>query len=148
MSVKFRIVENPQEEYLDKYEEFVDLYNENKWTIWEIQKHLGWSVKVYNRARAYAVSRGDLIDRRTPMEIEVANTRRCKKKKHAPKYYSMNSYNSKFTVMKRINGEYCYFGTYFSERTCQELVKVLKDNDWSYDVFLEVRDKLVKEYGE
>jgi hypothetical protein len=147
-NVNFRIVENHSEEYLDRYEEFIDLYNNSKLSVSDIRKHLGWSAKVYNRARGYAVSRGDLIDRRSPIEIKVANSKRGKKHKRCPKYYSRNSYNSKFMVIKRMGDEYRYFGTYWSERTCQELVKILKDNDWSYDVFLKVKDKLIEEYGE
>ena len=63
----FNIVEGENSSFWDKYEEFIQQWNEGKLLVKEIRENLGISISKYNQYRDKAISEGRLdIDLRSP----------------------------------------------------------------------------------
>lgn len=60
----FHILENAEESYASKYEEFIELYNNPEITTKEIEKKLGWNNKQYRKALRKAVNEGRVTPRK------------------------------------------------------------------------------------
>lgn len=64
------------------------------------------------------------LDQLTPDERERIN-------KPVPKHYGYNKQNNSWRVYKQINGKYTSFGEYPTEAKAQEVVELLKKNNWN-----------------
>ena len=58
----FNIVEDTKPRYLDRYDEFIELYLDPDIRKPELLKRLDWSNNTYKQARRHAVENGDLPD--------------------------------------------------------------------------------------
>ena len=145
MMLNFKVIENSPPTYMEKYEEFVRLYNDERITVEDIRKRLGWTMKVYSDAREQALSEGLIVDRRT--ENMKKNKGRPRKAKFVPKYYTYKKRVGKFQVSKRYyhNGEYYnvnYYGFYRNERDAQKIVEELKKVNWDKSKLGEIQKRL------
>lgn len=69
MTINFRIVEGENNSFWDKYEEFVKLWNDEKYTVKEIRKILGISLSKYYQYRDKGFSENRLDpDLRSPQQ--------------------------------------------------------------------------------
>lgn len=140
-NINYRIVENPPPHYVEKYDEFVDLYNNPNISIVDIRSQLGWTVKTYTLARLKALEEGKIVERRSR-----GNQGRPRREKHIPKnyYYRANSDNYVITKRKTIDGEVrtLYFGTYKKEEDCVRIIKELKKVDWDKNELDNIKKKL------
>lgn len=67
MALNFRIVEGENSSFWDKYEEFIQQWNDGKLTIKEIQENLGIPVSKYRQYRERGLNENRLdIDLRSP----------------------------------------------------------------------------------
>lgn len=129
--VNFKIVENPMPVYLEKYEEFIELYNDKSITIREILKILGWSSKSFEMAKKNALAEGRIKLRRP-----CTSWSKVKKIKKPPKYYSYDKNAKKYAVKKSVYNRdtgrvgYVYYGLYSSEDVAKLIVEELKKVDW------------------
>lgn len=145
--LNFRIVENAPPSYMERYEEFIELYNDHSITVQEVSKILGWSVNVFEKAKHHALMEGR-IELRKPY-----NRHNSKKVKKPPKYYSYSKYGKKFCVKKYIYDEerkesaLIYYGSYISERVAERVVSELKKVDWDKNELDGICRKIKKEYG-
>ena len=62
MSINFRIVEDKNNNFWDKYEEFIKLWNDEQYTVKEIREILGISTKKYYQYRDRGFSE-NLLDK-------------------------------------------------------------------------------------
>ena len=106
-------MENTQPSYADKYEEFIDLYNNSKLTTIDIYKKLGWNNAIFKKARDQALKEG-----------------RIKPRKGKPKHYTYNKKGKHWTVYKNINRIQMQFSV-GSEKEAKELVAYLDEHGWS-----------------
>ena len=115
----FKIVEKSKPNYMDKLDEFIELYN-NRLEIntKEICKRLGWTYNVYNSARTYGIEEGLIIPRY--------------ESKKAKNYFYSNT-RGKYIAQKMI-GEKCKKFTCKSEAEAIELVEYLnKTDNWTLE---------------
>jgi hypothetical protein len=143
--VSFRVIENSSPAYMEKYEEFIKLYNNPEITVEEIRKQLGWRTKIYNDARKKALEENRIIDRRSPNSIKNCKGRPVKPK-HQPKHYYYDRWHDTFVIVKRyyINKKdvVVYYGRYKREDTAKEVVEELKKVDWDKTKLQEIKKKL------
>lgn len=143
--VNFRIVENSKPAYLEKYDEFIELYNNPEITVDDIRKKLGWRTKIYNDARTQALADGLITDRRTINSIKNCKGRPTKEK-HQPKYYYYDRLHNKYVIVKRyyVNKEHIviYYGRYDKEETAQMIVEELKKVDWDKKQLNDIKKRL------
>lgn len=67
MSVNFHIVEEDAGDFWDKYEEFIQLWNDGKITVKEIRENLGIPISKYKQYREKGMDENRLdIDIRSP----------------------------------------------------------------------------------
>ena len=142
MGVKnFRIVENPLPHYYEKYDDFVELYNNPNITIVDIRNKLGWTVKTYTLAREKALSEGLIKERRVR-----SKKGRPRKKKKVPKNYYYRKNTGNYVVTKRItiNKEVktIYYGTYKNEEECVKIINELKKVNWDKKELPNIKKKL------
>ena len=65
--VNFNVVEGEKEDFWDKYEEFIQQWNNGKLTVKEIRENLGIPVSKYRQYREKALNENRLdIDLRSP----------------------------------------------------------------------------------
>lgn len=146
--VNFRVVENPEPSYVEKYSLFVDLYNNMDISVVDIRKKLGWSTKVYTMARNKALAEGKIVDRKTSMAI-LNSSGRKKAEPVLPKNYSFDKGSGKYLVKKRIydEGKGCmvsgYFGLYDNEEEAQLMVEELKKVGWNKDRLDEIKKRVL-----
>lgn len=145
--MKFRVIENSPPSHLDKYEEFIKLYNDGQIKVEAIRRELGWSVNVYERARRQALSEGRIANRHSGGNIKK------KPEKSPPKYYSYNRNAQKFVVKKWVRDdatgvrrEY-YYGAYKDEGAVQRVVEELKKVGWDINRLEDIKSKLRSELG-
>ena len=143
--VKYRIIENPNPAYYEKYDEFIELYNDRSITVDDIRRKLGWRTKVYNDARRQALREGKIIDRRSPKSIKNCKGRPVKPK-YQPKYYYFARDVNKFIVKKNYYIDkkevVVYFGRYDNEKVAQKVVEELKKVDWDKNELPNIKKKL------
>lgn len=123
MSVNFNIIENPDPPYMEKYEEFIELYNNSEVTISKICEKLKWNVKVYYNAKKRALSEGRIID-------------------NPPKYYYFR--NGRYVVSKLLNGKRVYFGAFKYEDDAKIIVEELGKNEWDKESIHQLKKELMK----
>lgn len=146
--VNFRIIENAPPKYMERYDEFVELYNDHSITIQEIGQILGWSTNVFEQAKEQA-----LADGRISLRKPSGNRRKWKKIRQPPKHYSYSKNSKKFAVKKHIYDEerkesvLIYYGLYISERVAERVVSELKKVDWDKSELDNIHRKIKKEYG-
>lgn len=80
----FVIVENPKPNYADRFDEFVELYNDPTLLRREVREKLGWNRSTYCKARKEAMSLGLIQD--SPVK---------------PRYYFFNTTVGKWMVNRR-----------------------------------------------
>lgn len=69
MGLNFRIVEGENNDFWDKYEEFIKLWNDKKYTVKEIRKILGISLSKYYQYKDKGFSENRLDpDLRSPQQ--------------------------------------------------------------------------------
>lgn len=69
MGLNFRIVEGENNDFWDKYEEFIKLWNDKKYTVKEIRKILGISLSKYYQYKDKGFSENRLdLDLRSPQQ--------------------------------------------------------------------------------
>lgn len=139
----FRVVENPTPRYVEKYDEFIRLYNESDLTVSEIKLELDWTASVYNQAKEKALSENRLNVRNPNYKKRIYNSSKPKK----PKYYSKNTYG-KYVVVKRFykgdnQTENLYYGTYKYEWQARRIVEELKKVNWDVNCLEDIRKKVV-----
>lgn len=145
--VTFKIVENAPPTYMEKYDKFVELYNDNSITVQDISKELGWSCNVFKQAKENALKEGK-IKLRSPR-----SGRRRKKKREPPKHYSYSKKGRKFSVKKNVINEesgksvLVYYGSYISEKVAERVVCELKKVDWDKNELDKIHRKIKKEFG-
>lgn len=67
MRPNFNVVEGTNSDFWNQYEEFIQLWNEGKLKVREIQEHLGLPVSKYRQYRERALNENRLdIDLRSP----------------------------------------------------------------------------------
>ena len=143
--LRFRVIENSPPTYAEKYEEFIQLYNDPDIIVEDIRKKLGWTIKVYGDARKQALREGRIKDRRT---INMQKSKgRQRKPKFQPKYYSYDRGQRKYQVSKRYyhDGEYYdvhYYGSYANEKDAQKIVAELKKVNWDITKLKEIQERL------
>lgn len=146
--VSFRIIENAPPKYMERYDEFVELYNDHSITIQEIGQILGWSTNVFEQAKEQA-----LADGRISLRKPSGNRRKWKKIRQPPKHYSYSKNSNKFAVKKHIYDEerkesvLIYYGLYISEMVAERVVSELKKVDWDKGELDNIHRKIKKEYG-
>ena len=65
--MKFNLIEGDPEDYWEKYEQFIKLYNDNQIKVTEIKKRLNLTNGEYRRYRRHAIKENRLdIDTRNP----------------------------------------------------------------------------------
>ena len=150
--MEFRIVENPEPEYVRNYDLFVDLYNNMDISVENIRRELGWSVKVYKRAREKALEEGKIVDRREYRFI-INKLKPTMSDQNSPKNYSYYKNANKFVVKKSVfdekkgsmvNG---YYGLYEREDVVQRIVEELEKVDWDKSKLDEIKEKVRLEIG-
>lgn len=125
--MKFNLIEGDPEDYWEKYEQFIKLYNNNEIKVTEIKKQLNLTNGEYRRYRRHAIKENRLdIDTRNPNYQSLVG--RPKKQKPPVKNYSRSG--GRFYVSKNINGERISFGGYSSERIAKQIVSKLKECNW------------------
>lgn len=143
--VTFKIVENSSPTYMEKYEEFVELYNNPEITVEDIRKKLGWRTKIYNDARTRALKEKRIKDRRSPNSIKNCKGRPVKPK-HQPKYYYYDRVYGKFVIVKRyyVNEKdiMVYYGRYDREDIAIKIVAELKKVDWDKKKLPQIKKEL------
>lgn len=131
--VSFKVIENGRPAYMEKYEEFIELYNNPEITVEDIRKQLGWRTKIYNDARKQALKENRIIDRRSPNSIKNCKGRPVKEK-HQPKHYYYDRLHDKFVIVKRYyidkKDVVVYYGRYDREDIAIKIVNELKKVDW------------------
>ena len=141
---RFRIVENAQPEYLEKYEEFVELYNDKNITVKDIRKELGFNMAQYNLARQKALSEGLIKNRLTSNDKRLG--RRKVKKKRNYKHYSHSRSSGKYNVVKRLyeNGKSVtvYCGTYDTEEQAMMVVEKMSNVGWDKKYLNKIREEV------
>ena len=143
--MEFNIIENATEHYVEDYDLFVELYNDNSVRVKDIRRLLGWNIKDYTKARKHALSVGDIEDRR--IHLKILNSGRPPLPKRNPCYYNYNHSTGKYRVVKRMNGHLEFFGHYRNEKTAKAVVDFLKRNNWDRSKFEEVKDSIINEFG-
>lgn len=138
--MEFNIVENPEPNFLGKYEEFIELYKNKDYSVREIRKILNYNQTDYNHAKVKAVNEGRITLRKKPNKYS-------KEKKKRGKFYSFNKTSSKFVITKKLGDKYVYFGSYKSEKTTQEIIKRLKTVNWDKSKLDEIKKVCIKKYG-
>lgn len=83
----FRIIENQPSKWEEKYEEFIDLYENSTLSVMDIRNRLGLSSKQFAKARDKAKREG---------KITLRNERRAKQ-------YYFNKQNKKWYIYKQNN---------------------------------------------
>ena len=142
--VKFKIVENAPEKYLEHYEDFIFLYNNTSMKVKDICKKFDWNSKDYLKARNHALSKGEIISRKS----FLVNKKKVKKSNRwSPDYYSRDRNTGKFRVIKKLNNECLYFGTYSDEDAAREVVKRLKQCDWNVEKYPQIKEDVIAKYG-
>lgn len=143
--VEYRIIENPDPAYYERYEEFIELYNNKNITVEDIRKKLGWRVKVYNDARRKALKEGRIVDRRSKKSIENCKGRPVKPKRN-PKYYYYDRLSRKFIIKKHFypNNEeiIIYFGKYENKESAEKVVSELKKVGWDKNELVNIKRRL------
>lgn len=142
--VRFKIVENSPPAYAEKYEEFIELYNNPDIIVEDIRLKLGWRTKIYNDARRQALKEGRIKDRRTRKMLK--NRGRPRKPKYKPKYYTYDRRTRKYRVSKRyyVDGKYhiTHYGGYRKETDAQKIVEELKKVGWDKSKLNEIKQRL------
>lgn len=118
MSVNFRIIDG---DYYSKYDNFVKLYNDLNYSVFEIKKIIGNNA--YERCRKEALENGDIQPRLHSQS----------KKNNNYKYYHYDKDMNKYRVRKVKNGKYMSFGFYDTEEEAKQVVEKLKKVDWDKD---------------
>ena len=140
--MKFEVKEDTAPRYSDKYEEFIELYNDKSVSVLEIRRMLDWSGNIFNQARDKAVS-----ENRIRLRSNGGHKNKVKPLKSVPKYYSQHIITGKYSVRKMINGRTVYFGSYDSEDTVKEVVKRLKQVDWDINEYPTIKRECIDKYG-
>ena len=139
--VNFKIVENSLPVYLEKYDEFIELYNDPEIPVEEIRRRLGWRTKIYGDARRKALSENKIQERRRSVGVG-----RPVKKKHEPRYYYYDKTTGKFIIVKRCyDGEkdvVIYYGRYDREDTVKKIVEELKKVNWDKSRLEDIKKNL------
>lgn len=143
--VSFRLIENGCPAYVEKYEEFIELYNNPEIRVEDIRKQLGWGTKVYNDARKQALKENRIMDRRSPNSIKNCKGRPVKPK-HKPKHYYYDWWSDKFVIVKRYYVDkkdvVVYYGRYDKEDTAKQIVEELKKVDWDKNKLPQIKKEL------
>jgi len=142
----FRIVENPPPKYLEKYDTFIDLYNNSPLNVKEIREKLDWSISVYNQAKEKGLKEGKIIERRTPLTIKNVKGR-PKNTKNPPKYYSKTT-DGKYVVVKRFYkgktvDKNVYCGIYDTENQAKQIVDEMKNVNWDKSYLNEIKKRVI-----
>ena len=145
MGIRFRIIENAPPKYMEKYDEFIDLYNNSSLTIEDIRKRLDWTCSVYNQARKKALSENKL-------NVRNPNYKGGRSKnniKNNPKYYHRTK-KGKYVVHKNFyNGrdivKSVYGGIYKYEWQAQKVVEEFKKVGWDESQLNNIKEKVVKD---
>ncbi len=144
--VTFRIVENAPPRYLEKYDEFVELYNDESYTVKEVMDKLDWSHRIFEQAKKQALDEG-LIKLRKPYDRGVRRMRKIYK------YYSFDKCSGKFAVKKSIFNEntgvseVVYYGLYANEEVVKRVVDELKKVDWDKGRLEDIKCRVKEEFG-
>ena len=110
MGLNFKIVDG--DDYYDKYDEFIEYYNNEEYGITRIREELGLSSNKYRDYRRKGLRENKIISRSN------SNV----------KYYTR--FKDKYTVWKSLNGHNCYFGIYDTEEEAQDRVRELENKGW------------------
>ena len=142
--MNFRVVENSPPSYLDRYDEFVEMYKNTDIKVEKIKAELGWSTNVYEKARKQAIREGLITNRHPGHYLK-------KKEGVSPKYYSFSRNANKFIIKKwlrkgGVRKEY-YYGIYGNEDAVKMVVAELKKVDWDISKLDEIQDKVKRELG-
>lgn len=142
---QFKVIENSPPSYLEKYDEFVELYNNKDIKVDKIKAMLGWSANVFDKARKRAVAEGKIINRHPGSHFKKSGG------KKSPKYYSFNRNANKYMVKKWLDKggvrKECYFGLYCSEVAVRRVVEELKKVDWDESELENIQVKVMRELG-
>lgn len=141
--MNFRIIENAPPKYTERYEEFIELYNESNLTMDEIRKKLDWTYSAYRQARKKAVEEKRLKER------NPSHKPKNKKIKDKPKYYHRTP-KGKYIVHKHFYKEReiirsVYGGIYKYEWQAQKVVEEFKKVDWDESKLQEIKEKVVND---
>lgn len=145
--MNFRIVENPTPEYVEKYDEFVELYNDLNVKVSDVHKILGWSTNTFEQAKARALEEGRIELRKPYMR------NKWKKGQYLPKNYSYDRHSGKYIVKKTIFNkdtgvsDIVYFGIYSKEEVAKRIVEELRGVDWDKNELDNIRDRVKLEFG-
>lgn len=146
MTANFRVVENAPPAYTEKYEEFIELYNNHDVTVEDIRKELGFNIKQYNLARKRALSEGVIQDRRVASKNKRLGRPKTKKKREV-KHYS-HTRHGKFNVVKRfykkgkVTDVYC--GTYDSEEQAMMVAEKMREVGWDKKYLNQIREEVLQ----
>lgn len=135
MTLNFRVVEGEPEDYWDKYEEFIRLYNDNRIPVRRIKEKLGLRETKYNQYRNRAIEENKL-------ELRY-NVYVSKKGGYTPAKYYHETNCGTFHVQKWMGNRSVSFGTYRSERIAKEIVKKLKEVNWNKDELHRIRKEVL-----
>ena len=111
--MKFNIVENPTPKYVDRYDDFIKMYNSGV-RVKTIQRELEWSQNTYRQAKRKALEAGLIKDR-------VRNGGR-------PRYY--HKYYSMWLVEREVDGRKIRTQCR-TEEEAKNIVRFLEKHGWS-----------------
>lgn len=125
-NITFNIVEGGtdfSEELLEKIR--YDYYENLNLTVKQIQRKYGLNNKKWVKIRNKLIDDYGFSNR---MNNHQCNTKH-KKERNVKNYYR-NTYGNKYYVVKRIEGEDVYFGSFSSEKEAQKCVELCKARNW------------------
>lgn len=125
--MNFTVIENPAPKHLEKYDEFIELYNQGDLIINDIIKKLGWSQKTYLNALKQGRKEGKIGERR------LQNA----------KYYYPADFG--YRITKWLNGKRVHFGWYGSEEAAKLAVEYFKECGWDKSQIGVIRERVFKE---
>lgn len=115
----FRIIENSPPKYLERYDEFLELYYNPDVRKMDILKILDWSDGQYKKARAKAIEEG-LIEKSKPRGRGVKN----------PKYYYYDNKLKRYVITRDTKRIHIYH-ICNSKKEAIELVDYLNKFGWN-----------------
>lgn len=135
--MNFNIIENSQPSFLERYDEFISLYNNPNISVREIVKRLGWNTTQLKKARKKGLDEGVIQKRYSTPRY----SKKCIRNGNRFKYYS--KYYGRFKVCKHHNGKYVYYGIYDSVKVAERMVMELEKVDWDKSKLDEIRDMVL-----
>lgn len=119
--MNFKIVEGTNRDYWDNYEEFIQLYNENKIPVKQIKETLQLTNSKYTQYKEKAIEENRL-NKRTPVYQKG-------EKFTYPKYYHKNGQHQ-FIISKNDGEKTIHYGSYEDENITKKIVEKLKHAEW------------------